>query len=52
MLSEIQRRRQVESRREEIAAEAVKAVKSFKEGSLQAAGIRETLQSLHTSIED
>jgi hypothetical protein len=52
MLSEIQRRRQIESRREEIAAEAEKAVKSFKEGSLQAAGISETLQSLHVSIED
>jgi hypothetical protein len=52
MLIEILRRRQVESRREEIAAEAVKAIKSFKEGRLQSAGISETLQSLHASSED
>jgi hypothetical protein len=52
MLIEILRRRQVESRREEIAAEAVKAVKSFKEGNLQSAGISETLQNLYASSED
>lgn len=52
MLVEILRNRQVEERRQEIAAEAHKSIAAFREGKLKAQSAEEAIADLHQALED
>ena len=52
MLVEILRNRQIEARRQEIAADARKSIVAFREGKLKAQSVDEVIAELHRALED
>ena len=52
MLVDILRNRQIEARRQEIAAEARKSIAAFREGKLNPQSAEEAIADLHQALED
>lgn len=52
MLVEILKNRQIEAKREEIAAEARRSIADFRAGKLKAQSAEEAIADLHLAIED
>jgi hypothetical protein len=52
MLVDILRNRQIETRRQEIAADAGKSIAAFREGKLKAQSAEEAIAELHKALED
>ncbi|HBY95258.1 MAG: hypothetical protein M5U01_00240 [Ardenticatenaceae bacterium] len=52
MLIDILRSRQIETRREEIAADARKSITAFREGKLKAQSAEEAITELHQALEN
>ena len=52
MLNDILRNRQIEARRQEIAAEARKSIAAFREGKLKVQSAEDAIAHLHQSLED
>ena len=52
MLIDILRNRQIETRRQEIAAEARKSIAAFREGKLKVQSAEDAIADLHQSLED
>jgi hypothetical protein len=51
-LVDILRNRQLEARRQEIAADARKSIAAFREGKLKAHSAEEAIAELHQALED
>lgn len=52
MLVDILRNRQIEARRQEIAADARKSITAFREGKLKAQSVEDIIADLHRYLED
>jgi len=52
MLVDILRNRQIEARRQEIAADAQKSITAFREGTLNVQSADEVIAELHRALED